>query len=512
MNLNVLKSYLIKLGVQVDDTAVNKMKHVVNDLTGLVSSRSLVMSKAALRGAGVIVGALASVDAAIIKNVMNVAEADMSYQLLAQKMFMTADAAKAFKLSSDALDASLFEIAWNAELKGRYFELVHQINSLKTPPEAREMFREVRETAFQFTRLKVSATSALEHISYNIIRMNRGPLAEFRHDLEEMVDRFIKNLPEWSVKVAKWLNVPAKLSISGMKVVGGFFKLVKTVVDYLSEKLDWLFDKLPKGAKSGALLGALFTPQLLLAFGIGSPFLAGMTTFVGLLLMIDDFIGRQEGRKTSNFLRPFWEIVEWITTGFMEIVLGAMVLWDHFTWKISHPFTDHPSGLSWSEDAWKQIGDYGRYADEWIRKRSGKTAEESIGFSSIFESMMSSKAGRPESTAGQGSSGFFSGITGDFWGGRKSYQSLGFVSPLADFFGKRAFALMNDVIESRQSPLIGGGFPTGPYVGDSTNYFSINVNVPPSHLTPEAVRDVTEQAVKRVIREKEETDKIKERF
>ena len=88
MNLNVLKSYLIKLGVQVDDTAVNKMKHVVNDLTGLVSKDSLVMSKAALRGAGVIVGALASVDAAIIKNIMNVAEADMSYQLLAQKMLL----------------------------------------------------------------------------------------------------------------------------------------------------------------------------------------------------------------------------------------------------------------------------------------------------------------------------------------------------------------------------------------------------------------------------------------
>ncbi|MFA5753606.1 MAG: hypothetical protein WC910_11110 [Bacteroidales bacterium] len=521
MNLNVLKSYLIKLGVQVDDTAVNKMKHVVNDLTGLVSSRSLVMSKAALSGAGVIVGALAYVDAAIIKNIMNVAEADMSYQLLAQKMFMTADAAKAFKLSSEALDASLFEIAWNAELKGHYFELVHQINSLKTPPEAREMFREVRETAFQFTRLKVSATSALEWISYHLLRMNKGELGEFKKTIKEFSDGVINNIPEWTYRLSQFLQVPIQLSSAGLKVLKDVWGMISLIGGGFKRGMNEFFGKMPSWVRDITALSAILLPMLV----IGSPFLKGMAVLVGLLAMIEDFYGYMEGRDSLDILKPFWRVVEYLGTIFTAAIIGAKTLWEHFVWALFNPGTPHPSGMGPLEHAKREVTNFRDWlaneTDPSIPNPFRKAKEDPVlpfeGKGPTFVPGTAKKGASPtEELTFEGKGPTF--VPGTAKKGASPTEELTFADKInrpLSWMIEAYVELFQRIKETSQASLPPSASlipATSSASGQNITHNTFLAEIHANTTDPDAIAQKTMRAMERMLKEKEERDKIKERF
>ncbi len=335
-NVDVFKEYLVKLGFQVDDSGYKKAVAATSNLEKYLGKYLSSSAISSVKAAGSIVGAMAAITASVIKTVDAVAQADMRYQLLAQRMFMSTQAAKAFATATEALGHNLQEIAWNAELKSQYFELVKQINDLETPPEAKEMFKQVRAINFEFTRLKVDAKYAVENMAYEILKLNKNSLSEFHSWLVGIGKNLRGDIKEGAASVATIFQV----IVDVLKVFGRVledtvvpvFKALWKVGQGIKEFLLWLWDKLPPLGRQltvfGALLLAVFLP-------IVGPILTATAALTTLYLLFDDFYAFLEGRESSEMLKPMWEILDFLNDELKKGVMGMIILFDHFwtSWK-----------------------------------------------------------------------------------------------------------------------------------------------------------------------------------
>jgi len=196
---NVIEEYLVKLGIQFDPGALKKARGTMDDfkkkLEGMISSN--VYAKATSNFAT----ALVAINVALVKTINQVAKADMQYQLLAQRMFMSVQAAKAFTLASETMGHNLQEIAWNVELRAKYFDLVDQINKLEIPPEARDMLKQVRGIGHEFDRLKLAGKLSLEWLAIHILNLNKGGVSELKSQLrsftETIFEKYLSGQNSW---------------------------------------------------------------------------------------------------------------------------------------------------------------------------------------------------------------------------------------------------------------------------------------------------------------------------
>jgi len=329
---DVLKEYLVKMGFQVDDSSYKKVMSTFSNLEKLIGNNLSATSLASLKASTTIVGAMAAIAASIVKTIDAVAQADMHYQLLAQRMFMSVNAAKAFTIATETLGHNLQEIAWNAELKQKYFALVQQINELETPPEAKEMFKEVRAISFEFTRLKVDAKYAVENIAYEILKLNKSTLFELHENLKGIGEYLRSHIKEGAAEIAKYFQVVVEVFKVFGRVVGDVivpaFKAFWAVVEKVVELFKMIWDMLPPIGRQAVVLGGL----LLAAFlPISPPILAATAALTALYLLFDDFYAFMEGRDSSELLKPLWEVVDILhgelSKGIANIIILADRAW-----------------------------------------------------------------------------------------------------------------------------------------------------------------------------------------
>ena len=392
MNPEVLKSYLIKLGIQVDDKAFNKIKSTISELTNVLTKSASSSTGMFVKGMSSVVTAVVAVDLAIIKTIDSVAKADLSYTLFAQKMFMNVEAAKAFKLSTEALGHSLSEIAWNAELKEKYFILVKQINELQTPPEAKDMLKQVRGIGFEFTRMKVAATSSIEWITYHLLKLNKGELSELRARFGGWVDKFIKNIPEMSERIAVLFQPFIQLTTSAIKVLEALWGVIRPVGEFVIGLLKSIWEGFQNVHREALLLIALLSPVFL----VGSPLLMGIAAFLSLLLLIDDAMAFNEGRASLELLAPLWNMMTWAAHGFNMALISVMTTWDFLMGRSR-------TG-NWAKDMKENLGDYAMQVEQsqkdWEKKRAASKkamddANKKVGAPSGAVSSAAPQTGEP---------------------------------------------------------------------------------------------------------------------
>ncbi len=363
----ILRSYLVKLGVAVDLEAANNIKDGLGQVQKIIGEHTDKITK--ITGAGVAAAAtfLGAIDIAILKTVKNVTKADLEYDLLSRRMFMGADAAKAFKIATDELGYSLSEIAWNEELRAQYFTLVDQINKLRLPPEAKEMFQGFRDLVFQFSRLRVAAKSAFEYIAYNLLSLNEGDLKRFSDRLKEIIQYVIENIPNWSVTIAEFLQVPLELTKTFFRLIGSLWDLFKEGGNVLKEvwdKVKELWDMLPDWAKKLAVIAGVLS-----VFTINSPLIIGIAAFVGFLTLVNDFFGWMEGKDSSHILAPLWTLADFIAFGLNSVIVTAIVLWDNL-WKAIKG--DWAGWANVKEDLFRE---WGFLEEAWKEQKEGRKAK-----------------------------------------------------------------------------------------------------------------------------------------
>ena len=318
----VLKSYLVSLGFDTDMGSYQKFDRTLKDATGKIEGHVSSMSMNYIKGSAVVASALASIGFATIGLMNKLASADMEYQKFGMSMFMGKEAAKQMMIATDALGASIDDIAWNPELRSQYYTLTKQMRSMEQPKDAGSQLKYIRSIRFEFDRLKVEATYGLQWIGYYLFKHLAGPIKELRDGMSKMNDWIQARMPEWAEKAASFIT-------SIFNIGKAVWRTISQIFDGLKE----MWDMLPGWAKGIAVL-------LAVAFAPISP---AIKIIAGLLLLLDDFYGYIDGRKSSKMLAPIWDIlimaVDTITRG----IVTAMVLIDELYSKMTG------GGKSWGE-------------------------------------------------------------------------------------------------------------------------------------------------------------------
>ncbi len=328
---DVLKSYLVALGFDINMSDYNKFKNALNDAEKRIEQHTEGMSKSYIKATAVVTSALASIGFATVGLLDKIANADLEYKKFAMHMFIGRDAAKAMKIATDALGESLEDIAWMPELRKRYFALTRQARGMETPKGDQDQLRKIRDIQFEFQRLKVEITYGMQWIGHYLFKYLEGPLKSVKETLRGMNDWIQAKMPEWSERIAYGLSA----------VIGVITSVVHFIKDiFAGFKSIW--DIMPEWSKKVAI-------GLAVAFAPVSPFIKIMSA---LILLIDDFYAYIDGRKSSKTLAPIWgyltKAVDYIVRG---LVASAVLVDDIFNKK----------NMSWKdikadmEGAWSDV-------------------------------------------------------------------------------------------------------------------------------------------------------------
>jgi hypothetical protein len=313
MNPRILEEYLIALGFKVDDAGLSKFKGTLELVSRQVEDHTAGIAKMFVGTAATVVAAYVSISAAVLGLADHVAQSEIGFQLFALRMHMSVTAAKELKIATDALGYSLDEIAWNPELRARYFQLIKDQSimqrGLGTDYDAQ--MKNIRDIRFELTRLQVEskylAMGIVEAIAKSFGLGEGGLLRK----LEELNGWIISHIPEISEKISTYLVPILRETWDTIKHIGSAFlefvgfisgdkrladgtlsikafaiafqdlnQDINKVVTSLEKFIKW-FDSLPKPLRDaiiGAAVGAVVAgPYGALAGGIG-----------GLALGVDD--------------------------------------------------------------------------------------------------------------------------------------------------------------------------------------------------------------------------------
>lgn len=200
---NVLESYLITLGFQTDQTAFRLFNVVLSNADSAVAEHADNMLGKIIKAQLGIVGAFVSIGAAALGMADKVAMADQSYQLMATRMLMTKDAARALTMTTDALGVSLEDIIWNKELHGRAVDIMGEISkfSEELGPNFEKNMVHLRDIRFEFSKLEIAAKFlGMSFVSSLIDKLGGG--VAIQEKLSHWVDWLIQHVPELADKLS----------------------------------------------------------------------------------------------------------------------------------------------------------------------------------------------------------------------------------------------------------------------------------------------------------------------
>ena len=286
---DVLRSYLVSLGFQVDNAAYNKLKDTLNKLAELSEAKTASMSASYVKASTAIVSSLSAIGFATVDLLDKISQADLGYQKFAMRMYMAKDAAKQLKIVTDAMGESMEDIAWNPELNRQYKELMGQAKGMEPPKDAEGQLRYLRSIRFEFTRMKVEATYGMQQIGYYLFKYLVDPITGSKMGLKEFNDWIQSHMPELASKIARWLTDLFNLGKNAAKGIKEIYSGFKD-----------LFDALPNWGKVLATFGVALT-----AFFVSGPVGRAVLVLSGLVLLVDDFYGHLEGKNAT--LGPIWD-------------------------------------------------------------------------------------------------------------------------------------------------------------------------------------------------------------
>ena len=208
MDMNVIKSYLVQLGAKIDDTSWNQTVGKVKELEKTIETVTSSMSKSFTTASSAITGALIGVTTATGGLLDHVSQLDMGYQKFALSMYMSTKQAKELKIVTDAMGENINDIAWIPELRQRYMSLMQETQTLEgqIPGGGEAMMRGIRDIRFEFTRLKVEATYALQWIAMYLDKYLSNSLGNFKGGMKDLNNWLVSNMPVWTKKVADFLG------------------------------------------------------------------------------------------------------------------------------------------------------------------------------------------------------------------------------------------------------------------------------------------------------------------
>lgn len=280
--IETIKEYLVSLGFKVNNSSLNAaqkaMKSAEDSVDGFASSSVKNFAKAATA----VVSFVATANIALGKYLVGLAQADLQTEMFARKMWMSKDAAKAYQSSIDALGVSVDDLYLSPELMDKYLELNRQAREMGVPSdEYSKQMQGVRDITFEFQRLKLEGTYALQWIGYHLTKYLAGPLGDSRDWLRKINDEIQQKMPEWTKKIAEVVSWAVRLGKAAW---------------YIRDAI---------GAAAG-----VFTAFSLIKMA-SNPFGAFILGLTALLLLVDDYRAFKDDKSgKSSVFNGLWRAVD----------------------------------------------------------------------------------------------------------------------------------------------------------------------------------------------------------
>lgn len=286
--LDIIKEYLVSIGADVDRRSFEEAEGSINKIgksvVGFATSSGSSFAKATASMSTFFI----ALDVGIAKYMHSVAQADLETDKFARSMWMNKDAAMAYKSSMDALGATLQDLYLSPELMQRYTQLQKQAMGMRAPKEFSEQMKQIRSITFEFQRMRLEATYAMQWIAYYLFKYLQKPINDVKLTLQSLNDRIVKDMPRWTKQVAEVISWFVRLGTTGVKAWGDVIRLFKA---------------LPTETKIAA--GAFAGLFALIKMGPIGWLIAGLTT---ILLLLDDFETYKSGGK--SLFEGLWKQLE----------------------------------------------------------------------------------------------------------------------------------------------------------------------------------------------------------
>lgn len=312
----LIKEYLVGLGVKIDKPGFKEMESTINQTSSTISSATNGWAKDFVTASSIIATALASVTASVVGLMTTVAKQDLAMEKYARQMLVSKDAAMEMKQAVDALGESVQDIQLTPELYNRYKALVADGRSMKVGGDYEGTMKNFRDLIFEFTRMKQEASYAMQWVGYYLMKYLSRPLEDAKKSFRNLNDSLIKNMPVWTEKIARAL-------VYIINVGRHFWDLLKSIGKTIYD----VWDAFPRGIKiATAALAAFFVVLR------ASPLGRMIALVSSLLLLADDYFGYMEGKQAA--MGPVWDKLNgYIDTGkqkFTEWGKALAPVWDKF--------------------------------------------------------------------------------------------------------------------------------------------------------------------------------------
>lgn len=310
-DINYIKSYLVKLGVDVSSGEITKWDNGLKQLEGSftatvdnlekkdkkVKESFTNTFKSLIKGYTKVATAFTSASIGIGKFMQSVANSDMETQKFARSMYLSVDQAKALQNTLNSMDLSmgdLRDVAYNPELLRQYKEFLSLAKSFKTTPEMKQSFKEIRAIFAEFQKFNLIFQSFKERLTHFIYQTIKVPAQKLKEFLSNFNTRFAKNISNWAEKLGIVLGNIMRIGLRVYEIITSIISSIGKVWDKLS------------GVSKG-IIGAIFLINRIIK---GSPIWGLMTAFTGFMMLLDDYKTYKEGGISAKALKPLWEKIE----------------------------------------------------------------------------------------------------------------------------------------------------------------------------------------------------------
>ena len=312
----LIKEYLIGLGVQIDKPGFSEMNNTIQSTTTIVEKATGSWATNFIKASGIITTAIASTTTAMVGLMKATAQQDLELEKFARRMMISKDGAWEMKKAIDALGESVADIVITPELMDRYKALVNDGRQMRIGGDFKETMKSFRDLMFEFTRLKQEVSYAMSWIGYYLMKYLNRPLQDAKEKFKSFNDSFIRNMSAWTEKLARAFVYVINIGLH-------LFKFIKS----LTLSVYKLWEAFPNGIKTATI-------AILSLFAVlrASPFSRMLMLVGSLLLLIDDYFGYMEGKQAQfgkywDKLNYFIDIAKLKIKEFGEI---AKPIWDKF--------------------------------------------------------------------------------------------------------------------------------------------------------------------------------------
>lgn len=290
--METIKSYLVSLGFSVDSNSYNQATKAIGSVEqGIAKFAGSAVTKFALATTAV-VSFVAASSIGIAKFIGDLAKADLENEKLARQLWMSKDAAAAYNNTLKAMGVTLQDLYLSPELMRDFQQLNQQAKNLRPPTEFAEQMKMVRSIQFEFARMKLEATYALQWIGYYFVKYMEGPMKQIKQTLSEINGVIVKTMPSWTKIIAQVMSWFARMGIAAFR----YFKDIARIFNDLGSAI-------PRNLKLiGAAVAAL---GVIISTG---PFGIITATLLALILLLDDFYTYLDGGESQ--FGSFWKKLE----------------------------------------------------------------------------------------------------------------------------------------------------------------------------------------------------------